>query len=280
MLSSDEELLFEDEYADEDEVDDAIIPLCVAFGIEGRSERVFRTRLMCNSHVDLLVRENKFQRSYRMPKLAYAKLTDMLSPSLSVDHDMSFVSSAGYSRPIIPELFLHCYMRYIAGGSYLDVRLIAQISVASFYRCLHTCIKAIACCPSLAIEFRNDPASLRRQRQQFQSLSSHDVIRGCVGCLDGILIGIKAPSLRDVRNPRDFWSGHYHRYGLNVPAMCNHAYRFTWIGVNGPGGMSDNTNYAMSSLSENVESLPTGIHINSDNAFDPDRVLRVENDRE
>ena len=86
--------------------------------------------------------------------------------------------------------------------------------------------------------------------------------------MDGILIGIKAPSLRDVPNPRDYWSGHYHRYGLNVLAMCNHAYRFTWIGVNGPGGMSDNTNYALSSLADIVESLPTGTHINSDNAFD------------
>ena len=66
---------------------------------------------------------------------------------------MSFVSSSGMSRPIIAELMLHCFIRFISGGSYLDVRLVAQMSVASFYRCIQLRIVAIGSCRDLLIRF-------------------------------------------------------------------------------------------------------------------------------
>jgi hypothetical protein len=56
-------------------------------------------------------------------------------------------------------------------------------------------------------------------------------------------------------------------YGLNVQAVCDHAYRFLWIGVSAPGGMSDQTNYEMSNIATLVEQLPTSTYVLADNAY-------------
>jgi hypothetical protein len=56
-------------------------------------------------------------------------------------------------------------------------------------------------------------------------------------------------------------------FGLNVQAVCDHAYRFLWVGVSGPGGMSDQTNYELSNISTLVEQLPTATYVVGDNAY-------------
>lgn len=235
--------------------------------LSSRDQRVFRTRLLWRDHVDMLERENQFERTYRMSSISFSKLVDLVRPSVEVNEDMSIVSSGGVSLPIIVELFLHCFLRYISGGSYIDIRLVAQISKSSFYRCLHSCILAICNCSELDFAFDTEPAALQHRSKMFQSLSSHSIIRGCVGCIDGVLIGIRSPSIRDVPNARDYFSGHYQKYGINVQAVCDHAYRFLWLGVHGPGGCSDLVCYQRSSISTMVDELPPSSYIIGDNAY-------------
>ena len=57
--------------------------------------------------------------------------------------------------------------------------------------------------------------------------------------------------------------------GINVLAVCDHAYWFLWVGVNALGGMSDQTNYNMSSISTLVKDLPAGVYVAGDNTFQP-----------
>ena len=229
------------------------------FVLTARHERVFRTRVLWDNHVDVLIRENMFHRTYRMNPGSFAKLVDLLRPSLQVDHKMSMVSSGGTSMPIIPEVYVHCFIRYISGGSHLDIRLIAQISKPSFYTCLHTCVRAINKCPEVDFQFSTEEESLRYRMRMFQHLSSHAVIRGCVGCIDGVLIGINRPSLTEVPNSRDYFSGHYQ--------ICDHAYRFLWVGVLAPGSCSDMVAYRQSNLKRMVDALPPRAYIIGDNAY-------------
>lgn len=235
--------------------------------IETRSDRLFRARLNWQQHVRLLVAEKNFERYYRMSLESFEKLVDLVRPTITFDEDMSIRSSGGTAAYISAEIVMHCLIRYLAGGSYLDIRLVGTISIPSFYRCLHIGVRAISQCQALTIRFETDDTSLKNRQNLFRDLSSHEVIRGCVGCIDGILIQTKAPSLSDVPNPRDYFSGHYGMYGLNVQAVCDHAYRFIWMGVNTPGGMSDHTNYQLCSISSLVESLPTTKYVLGDNAY-------------
>lgn len=65
----------------------------------------------------------------------------------------------------------------------------------------------------------------------------------------------------DVPNARDYFSGHYQRYVINAQAVCDHEYRFMWLGVHGPGGCSYLVCYQRSSISAMVDELPTGAGI-------------------
>jgi hypothetical protein len=48
------------------------------------------------------------------------------------------------------EIIVSCVLRWTGGGSYLDIRTAAGISIPSFYRCITNCIDAILACTELA----------------------------------------------------------------------------------------------------------------------------------
>jgi hypothetical protein len=55
--------------------------------------------------------------------------------------------------PIGNKIMPSSYLRWIGGGSYLDIRLTAGISVTVFYQCIIKCTKAIDKCQQLAYHF-------------------------------------------------------------------------------------------------------------------------------
>ena len=75
--------------------------------------------------------------------------------------------------------------------------------------------------------------------QGFTSLSTNGILSGCIGTIDGWLCPMKAPSKNEVANVKSFFSGHYHRYGVNVQACWDHLCRFTAFGVKWSGGTND-----------------------------------------
>ena len=156
-----------------------------------REQRHVRDRMEWQSHVSELMKEgpNAFQKMYRMSLGSFNKLCNLLRPFLEVHQEMAYVRSD--KGPIIPEVCLHCTLRWLAGGSFYDARISAGISVPSFYRVVFKCIDAINQCPELKYHL---PTDLDEAAQNFQDISSNSVISGCVGALDGYLLEIKAPS--------------------------------------------------------------------------------------
>ena len=71
---------------------------------------------------------------------------------------------------------LHCLLRWLGGGSYLDIRLCAGISPAAFYSCIYKCIDAILDSEDLAYKFPDTTEELE---------SSQGSIQRCVASLDG-----------------------------------------------------------------------------------------------
>ncbi|EGZ05313.1 hypothetical protein PHYSODRAFT_403174, partial [Phytophthora sojae] len=100
--------------------------------------------------------EKTFDRTFRMDEAHFNRLLSMLRPSLSVDGVMS-TRRTGVT-PISEEVVLHCTLHYLAGGSYLDIRDVAQVSVPSFYRCLNKGILAVLNCVELAIRLPTTPS--------------------------------------------------------------------------------------------------------------------------
>jgi hypothetical protein len=110
---------------------------------------------------------------------------------------------------ITTEIALHCLLRWLGGGSYLDIRLCAGISIATFYNSVHRCNKAILRC------------ELEEAASAFKAHSTGGVIDGCVACVDGLLLQIQTPSPNETGNVKDYFSGHFQAYGINVQAACD-----------------------------------------------------------
>ena len=67
---------------------------------------------------------------YRMEHSKFMKLCDTISPKIVVNDKMSRVRTG--KDAITVEIMLHCLLRWLSGGSYLDIRLSAGISPAKF----------------------------------------------------------------------------------------------------------------------------------------------------
>jgi hypothetical protein len=81
-----------------------------------------------------------------------------LDPYLSVDPVMSTLTT---NQPkISTKIIVSCFIRWTAGGSYLDIRTLAGISIASFYRVMGRCAKAILDSEALAYHFPQTPEDI------------------------------------------------------------------------------------------------------------------------
>ena len=72
--------------------------------------------------------------------------------------------------PIIPEIIMHCLIRYMSGGSYIDIRLLVDVSVTSFYNCIRTAMKALINCKDLKITFPQSTGQIIKQGKRLKKV--------------------------------------------------------------------------------------------------------------
>lgn len=87
-------------------------------------------RLDWAEHVDRQIQRGTFNRMYRMSVDAFNELVELLREALLVDERMANIWPA--AGMIIPEIRLHCLIRYVAGGSYLDISAMVNIHHSTF----------------------------------------------------------------------------------------------------------------------------------------------------
>jgi len=252
---------------DEDD-DDFIIAACAAsyYYRRRRSSPQRRKRLDWKAHVKKLHKEGQFERMYRMSYTSFKKLLDLLKPYLLVNERQGNRRTGG-NGPLTPELILHCLIRYMAGGSHHDIRILAGLPISSFFYCLHRGMDAVNRCPQLSLEFPTDHGELKRVALEFQGKSSFGVMDGCVGALDGWLCRIKVPIGREASNISSYFSGHYHCYGINVQAVSDSRCRFIYLSCRSPGGTGDSRAFHGTALSYFLQEIPRGFYLVGDAAY-------------
>jgi hypothetical protein len=106
-------------------------------------------------------------------------------------------------------------LRYLAGGSYLDITRMHAISDRTFYDIVEQTIVAILVHGSESMKYSFDLDDLIRKENRF-ARKSGGAFRGCIGALDGLCVQIERPHPRDCGNNP---SGYYTRkgfYSLNI----------------------------------------------------------------
>jgi hypothetical protein len=193
--------------------------LCIAsLCLSSRANWLIVTRMNWDQHVQSLLHENLFHVKYRMTLPSFNKLLSFLRPSLQLSD--KYAKMSGF-EPICCELMLHCCIRYLAGGSYHDIRATAAISKASFYHLVWHTIHCINRCTALDVKLPTEQHELQALRDGFNQISRDAVMDGCIGAIDGYLLQITAPSFGECGNVTVYFSGHYCTYGVNVQAMCD-----------------------------------------------------------
>ena len=196
-----------------------ILSLCVVLIVpEERGNSMYDQRFAWEEYCEKHSQRGTFRIRLRMERPSFDKLLSHIREDLVV----SEMHASFRGGTIVPELCLYCTLRFLAGGSYLDICDIAGISKPSFYRVIWKTITAIVKCPQLKINFPTTHAEITNAIAGFASISTGGVINNCASVIDGYLLRIKVPSKHEVGNVRSFFSGHYQCYGVNIQAAADH----------------------------------------------------------
>eukprot|EP00644_Phytophthora_capsici_P018297 jgi/Phyca11/131116/e_gw1.101.26.1 len=163
---------------------------------------------------------------------------------------------------------LQMTIAWLAGSSYHTIRCLGGTYVSGTYDVFRDVMDALCDCPELRIQ--SPVASEQRIHHladSFAKISMDGILSACVGCIDGWLCQIRAPSANEVPDVAAFFSGHYQMYGLNVQAICDAHSRFTGYCFNSPGKMGDSIAFKKGSLSNDILKLPPEFYIVGDNAY-------------
>lgn len=237
---------------------------CFLLFPSSRGPSFFEQRLAWDRYVEKHSKRGTLKRRIRMSRSSFAKLLRLIYHRMIVEE--LFACSRG--GPIIPELCLYCTLRWLAGGSYLDICDIAGVSSSSFYRVVWKTVRALASCKELEIKFPTGSAEIQRAVEGFESISFQSAIKNCALVLDGYLLRIKTPQKATVGNVRSYFSGHYQCYGVNIQAACDHHCRFVYFAFASPGVTADRYAVKHCSLSRLIEGLPIGICAIGDAAYE------------
>jgi len=260
-------LMEEDDETSDSEVALLLFLAAMASHVHSRPNYYVRNRIEWNTHVAELHMESPqaFYQLYRMNLESFNRLCSWIDPFVKVDPVMSSVRTG--KSVIVTEVALHCLLRWLAGGSHLDIRISAGISIPSFYACVYKCINAILNCDQLAINFPTSNEEISESARNFCNASTNGIIDGCVACLDGMLLPIRTPSSDETGNVMAYYSGHYADYGINIQAACDSLCRFVYVSISAPGGTSDVVALRKTSLCQMIEALPLGKYVLADNAY-------------
>ena len=213
---------------------------------------VVRQQFDWDQHCEILG-DQRFSRAYRMPREAFNRLLKEIEPHLLPEaqaRDGRFI--VGRPRVISSTCKLSMFLRYLAGGSYLDIGPMHFVHFSTFYKCLDEVMRAID--GRFRIEFPyNDEAALDSIASGF-TRNGQSPITGCVGAVDGVAVRIKEPARNSVLNP----STYFNRKGffsINVQALCDSQYRFLFFSSSSAGSTHDSTAFGLTRLAILLEGV-------------------------
>lgn len=264
--------LFEQEMEDDDDLN-VTFALHGFFDVKEREPKWYLPRLNWIDHVQREIHAKSFELKYHMRLDSFNKLVETLRPFLEVDKLQS-VRSTGGRPPIAVELVVGMGLRYLGGElikSLEDIFGAHQSYIRSYL-----IPKFLGAVDSVfSINLPTTTSAKQSLADEFSSLSTADgLFHGVIGALDGWLCCTTQPIDTDIINKRDYFSGHYQKFGLNVQAMCDARLRFIYFAVAAPGKTNDSRAVLKcESLCRWLDSLEdTDHYIVGDNAY----VLRDE----
>ena len=105
------------------------------------------------------------------------------------------------------------------------------ISKSSIHVAKNLFLDAVLACTELDIHFPTSNEEFNSIAQGFESKTTANIFKGCVGVIDGFFAPTTKPTMKECfGNQRAYCSRHYRMYGLNVQAVADSNLKFFWCG--------------------------------------------------
>jgi hypothetical protein len=252
---------------DDDDDDLAAIAQWVELeGIQSRKPKYRYRRIDWSRHLQMLRATDGFQTRYHMQEESFDALVNLLREYITVDVSKSHASTGG-NDPISPEIICAAGIRFLGGEFHKSIADIYGISIKSAERIVELFFDAVLATPELEIRLPLTDDEIREGIDEWADHSTAgELLYGFIGAIDGWLCCTNMPS--GVDNETDYFSGHYHRYGLNVQAVCDANLRFKYFTVVAPGKCNDARAFRRCTKLNNwLDSLPANVFVGGDNAY-------------
>ena len=224
--------------------------------------------------------EGYFRRSFRMTYSSFRRLYRFLETELKTASGLKkYQAGPGYvdrstNGPITLPVRLAGAIRFFAGGEAYDIGCMFGISHSSVFESIDIVIDAINSCVVMEIKFPSDHQEQQDIADGFRKKSPLAKVNCCAGAVDGLGIWTHKPKKEDCAaagvDESKFYSGHKHKFGLNLQAICNHKKQFTYISIVYGLSSSDHMAFEVSELRHELERsgfLAPGLVIFGDNAY-------------
>jgi hypothetical protein len=149
------------------------------------------------------------------------------------------------------ELKLSMCLRWLAGGSYLDLADMHGVSTATFFRHVkqvYTAINQAYELPLVGVLERWDVDAVEQLASGFDA-KTHGVVPGCIGAIDGIALKVERKVVAAEPAPDAFFT-HKGFYSLNGQVICDAYRRITWASIKCCGSTHDATAFSNTRLAE------------------------------
>jgi hypothetical protein len=217
------------------------------------------------------ISDSIFSKMFRMDRRGFEEFYIKIAPFTHESNTDMAIMSSGSS--ITTKTKLYCTLRWLAGGSYLDICFVWGAAESSFFsndnqkEIIWPTIRAIDMAFDIGLPV-NDDAKLKEMAEVFAKFSNGEVY-GCVSAIDGWVFRTRRPFRTEVdditayRNRHDCW-------GLVVLAGCDANCMFNMFSCKSAGSTNDSITWQMSELRYLIEEgklLPIDYFIIGDEAF-------------
>ena len=215
--------------------------LCIGGG-QGPCGRK-RRELAHFSWEDHLLRltEAEFKLRYRLNFDSFMDLLHILRADLVVSNEKQ-ARFAKWGQLVMPEVKLAMALRFLAGGSPLDLKLIYHVSTSFVYDSIWLVVDAVN--KKLKMEFPlNDTDKLATLEAEWRARARCPGWVGQIGALDGVHFPMKAPTSTDVPDPTRYHVARKDKYAILAMAICDAQRRFLWINMSQTPNTHDSTRF-------------------------------------
>ncbi|CAM9928625.1 unnamed protein product [Chrysoparadoxa australica] len=108
--------------------------------------------------------------------------------------------------------------------NYSQVAAKYGIGCTTAYGILWQVIQALKKAPQLRLKLPRTEAEYAALARGFKARSSNGVMDKCIGAVDGMLVRIRVPTLKDSPTPVHCYNGHKKFCGINLQAICDYKY--------------------------------------------------------